>query len=485
MKILLINPPRDNSISSEVPTTVNAETNTIPPLGLMYLEAHLHKYSQSEVRIVDCLADHLHSTHLRKIIADYRPQVVGITGHTHDLIDMMQTSQIAKEELGSRVRIFWGGPHVSDFPAQCMKYSCVDGCIPFEGEEAFTEVVAAHTAAWNEESGYDSQTLANNLQKINGIYFKNEQQQIVQTPTRPPIADLDSLPFPRREILDYRKYSYVLGSEAVATSLLTSRGCPYKCSFCNTPGRTTWRWRSAESVVDELAECAKLGVHEVYIVDDTFNVRQDRVLAICSEIKKRSIKVNWNIRARANCITPETVKAMRSAGCTRVHIGVESGTDEGMKALNKNLTTAKVRQAFNMLTDEGLTTVCYFMIGCPHDSSLDEINKTVDFAISLDPDYALFGILTPYPNTLVYNQGIEKGILDPNHWDQFLANPYPNFKPQVWTEFFSAAELSSLCDQAFKRFYLRPKQMFRKLLELKNFHDMARKLKAGWEILKL
>lgn len=485
MRILLINPPRDNSISSEVPTTVNAETNTIPPLGLLYIEAHLHKYTQVETRLIDCLADHLHLEQLRKLIIDYKPQIVGLTGHTHDLIDMIQVSESVKKDLGKTVKVWWGGPHVSDFPQQCMKYQCLDGCIPFEGEEAFTEVVQAHLASWSDSHGYDCQTLENSLRNIAGLFFKDNQGNIVQTCSRPPIDDLDKLPFPRREILDYRKYSYVLGSEAIATSLLTSRGCPYKCSFCNTPGRTTWRWRSAKSVVDEMEVCANLGVHEIYIVDDTFNVRRDRVLAICEEINKRSIKVNWNIRARANCLTPETVKAMRLAGCTRVHIGVESGTDAGMKALNKNLTTDKVRQAFKMLTDEGLTTVCYFMIGCPHDNSIDEINRTVDFAISLDPDYALFGILTPYPNTLIYDQGVARGILDPRHWENFLANPYPDFKPQVWTEFFTASELSSLCDKAFKRFYLRPKQMFRKLLELKNFNDMARKLKAGWEILKL
>ena len=112
MRILLINPPRDNSISSEVPTTVNAETNTIPPLGLLYIEAHLHKYTQVETRLIDCLADHLHLEQLRKLIIDYKPQIVGLTGHTHDLIDMIQVSESVKKDLGKTVKVWWGGPHV-------------------------------------------------------------------------------------------------------------------------------------------------------------------------------------------------------------------------------------------------------------------------------------------------------------------------------------------------------------------------------------
>lgn len=484
LKVLFINPPHDNSITSEVPTTVNAETNTMPPLGLLYLEASLHAYTDSQTLIIDCLGEHKHLADIEKLVEEENPDIAAVTGHTHDLIDMLSVSSAVRRVSEGRCKIWWGGPHVSDFPSECMRYDCVDGCIPFEGEEAFAETVKACQAALN-NGIWDEDELERGLRKVDGIYFKNARGNTESTKARSPIANLDSLPFPRREILDIKNYSYILGAEATATSLITSRGCPYKCSFCNTPGRSTWRWRSAESIVREIEECVKLGIREIYVVDDTFNVRKDRVISICDAIKKRGLKVNWNIRARANCLTPETVKAMKDAGCTHVHIGVESGSDAGMKALKKNLTTAIVRQAFQILKDEGITTVCYFMIGCPHEKTRDDIKQTIDFAIELDPAYALFGILTPYPNTAIYDQGVKAGILDPEHWKKFLENPTPDFKPQVWTESFTAQELSEMCDQAFKRFYIRPKQMFRKLLEIKNFGDMARKLKAGWEIFKL
>lgn len=471
MKIVLVNPPRLHSISSEVPTTVNAETNTIPPLGLMYLEAYLHEHSEHEVKILDSLAMHWDYPELTRAIAAAKPDLVGVTGHTHDLLDMLKVSRLVKE-LSADIAVWWGGPHVSDFPLQTMHHRDIDGCIPFEGEVAFCELV--NCLAKHQEP---SQVL--------GIYYRDLQGQVQYTGPRPAIADLDLLPMPRREATDYKKYHYVLGSEAVASSLMTSRGCPYKCSFCNTPGHNTWRWRSAKSVVDEMQACAELGIKEIYFVDDTFNVKYQRTLDICREIQERGLKLNWNFRARVNLITEETVAAVRQAGCTRVHVGVESGTDEGMAGLNKQLTTAEVRRGFKILRDSGMTTVCYFMIGCPHERTRADVMQTVDFAVELDPDYVLFGVLTPYPQTALYDEGVKKGILDPNTWEQFLLNPTQDFRPQVWTEHFTADELAELCDMAFKRFYLRPKQMFRKLLDIKGWGDLTRKLKAGWEIVKL
>ncbi len=470
MKVLLINPPRDFSITSEVPGKVNSETNTIPPLGLLYLEAYLHDHSKHEVRILDCLAERWHIADLRPVVEREAPQVVGVTGHTHDLIDMLHVSRMVKE-ISQDIIVIWGGPHVSDFPQQCMRYPEVDICIPREGEIPLCEVVNAIAKG-------------KSLAEIAGVYYK-QGGEVRFTGTRMPIQNLDLLPPPRRQILDIKKYSYVLGGEATTTTLMTSRGCPYKCTFCNTPGHNTWRWRSAKSVVDEIASIHELGIKDIYVIDDTFNVRQQRTMEICQGIIERNIKIAWNFRARVNLITPEMVEAVKKAGCTRVHIGVETGTDEGMKAINKALTTKQVRYGLELMKKAKLTTVCYFMIGCPHEKTREDIMRTIDFALELDPDYALFGVLTPYPQTAVYDEGIARGILDPDHWEHFLKNPTQDFHPQVWTEFFTAQELAQYSELAFKRFYIRPKQMWRKLMELRSFGDFARKLKAGWEIFKL
>jgi radical SAM superfamily enzyme YgiQ (UPF0313 family) len=470
MKVLLINPPRDHSVYSEVPTTVNAEINTMPPLGLLYLEAYLHAHSDHEVKIVDALAERYTYEMLEDIIRKEAPHVVGTTGHTHDLVDIMAVTRLAKK-VHPEISVWWGGPHVSDFPKESMHHAEVDGCIPFEGEEAFCEVL---------------DRLARGLEPsdVKGVYYR-KNGEVIYTGPRPVIRDLDGLPHPRRHVLDYTKYYYVLGSEHIATSMITSRGCPYNCSFCNTPGRGTWRYRTARSVVDEMEECARLGIREIYMVDDTFNVRKERVFEICQEINRRNLKVSWNCRARVNIVTPELMEALKKAGCTRVHVGVEAGTEEGMRVLNKALNLEKVRKGMEIMKKSGITTLCYFMIGNPHEKTRDDIMRTIDFAISLDPDYVLFGVLTPYPKTAIYDEGVRRGILDPNHWRNFILDPKPGFTPQVWTEWMTEEELREMGEIAFKKFYLRPKQLFRKLMEIRNLKDLARKLKAGWEIAKL
>lgn len=471
MKLLLVNPPRDLSITSEVPGKLNSETNTIPPLGLLYLEAYLHAHSEHKVRIIDCLAEKYHAAELRQVIEREQPQIVGVTGHTHDLLDMLQATKIAKE-VSPDITVIWGGPHVSDFPEACMAYPQVDICIPHEGEVALCETVNAL------QSG-------TSLAQVPGVYFRDTAGTVQFSGPRAPLDNLDLLPCPRRQVLDINKYAYLLGGRTTSTTLMTSRGCPYKCTFCNTPGHNTWRWRSADSVVDEIEEIAKLGIQDIYVIDDTFNVRQQRTLDICHKIIERNIKIAWNFRARVNLITAEMVEACKAAGCTRVHVGVETGTDAGMAAINKALTTKQVREGLNLLKKAGLTTVCYFMVGCPHEKTAADIKRTVDFALELDPDYALFGVLTPYPNTAVYDDGIARGIIDPHAWEDFLRQPSLDFHPPVWTEFFTAQELAAFSEQAFKRFYLRPKQMWRKLKELNSWQDFGRKLKAGWEIFRL
>ena len=470
MKVLLVNPPRENSIYSEVPTTVNAEINSIPPLGLLYLESHLAHHTEHEAKIIDCQADSITHAGLEQIIRDENPHLVGVTGHTHDLVDILAVSKMVKR-VHPEIAVWWGGPHVTSFPRESMHFPEVDGAIPKEGEVPFTEVV-------------ETLSKGGDLSQVKGILFRRKGE-VVQTPPAPTVNDLDSLPMPRREILDVKKYYYLLGDEVTATSLISSRGCPYNCNFCNTPGRKTWRHRSARNVVDEMEACVRLGIKEIYFVDDTFNVDRERIDDICHEIIRRGLEVRWNFRARVNLLRAEQLTLLEKAGCTRIHVGVEAGNNEGMKGLRKQLTVDKVKDGFKLLKKTKMHTVCYFMIGSPHERTREDIMETIDFAIDLDPDYVLFGIMTPYPDTDIFRDGVKKGILDPDHWQRFILDPKPGFKPQMWTEHMSEDDLNEMLEIAFKRFYIRPKLLFKKLIEIRNIKDFGRKLKAGWSIAKL
>lgn len=470
MKILLINPPRENSIYSEVPTTVNAEINSMPPLGLLYLESYLYHHTEHRARIVDCQAEHLDHAALEQRVRDEQPHLVGITGHTHDLVDMLMATRTVKR-VHPEIAVWWGGPHVTSFPRESMHFAEVDGAVPKEGEVPFAHVV-------------DTLARGGDLARVRGILFRR-QGDVVETPPAVTVNDLDTLPHPRRDVLNVKNYYYLLGNEVTATSLISSRGCPYNCNFCNTPGRKTWRDRSPRDVVEEMESCVRLGIKEIYFVDDTFNVDRRRVDAICEEILARGLKVRWNFRARVNLLRPQQMALLERAGCTRIHVGVEAGNDEGMKGLRKQLTVQKVKEGFKLLKKTRMHTVCYFMIGCPHERTREDIMQTIDFAIELDPDYVLFGIMTPYPDTDIFHDGVRRGLLDPQHWQRFILDPKPGFKPEMWTEHLSEDELNEMLEIAFKKFYIRPKLMFKKLLEVRNIKDLARKLKAGWSIAKL
>ncbi|MDQ7826776.1 MAG: radical SAM protein [Candidatus Eremiobacteraeota bacterium] len=464
MNILLINPPNDHRIYSEVPHRVGEEVASLPPLGLLYLEAALSSLGGHKVTIIDSPGDSLTYEKIEERIKEEKPDIAGISGHTHNLIDMLKVSALVKAHF-PEAKVWWGGAHASAFPEASMTFKDVDGVVVGEGEKSFADVVAAH------EKGEP-------LDKIPGILHRRDGKVVNTGPPRA-IEDLDSLPHPRRDVIDYRKYYYVIGHEVTATSLVSSRGCPYRCTFCSTPGRSTFRARSAADVADEMEQCEKLGIREIYFVDDTFNVDRKRALDLCAEIVKRRIRISWNVRARINLISEELTDSLIAAGCTRIQLGVETGTDEGLKALGKGITVEEIRAVFAMLRKKKITTVAYFMIGSPHEKSPKDVMKTISFACSLDPDYCLFGVLTPYPGTALYDEGIARGILKKESWERFVTSPEEGFVPEVWTEFMTGEELYRLVDIAYKKFYFRPGQMMKKLRDVKSLPDLMRKLRAG------
>lgn len=469
MKVLLLNPPDENRIRAEFPSKVMREVLLLPPLGLLYLEAYLHRNTSHPVKILDAPAQNISYARLEQELLREKPDFLGISGHTYNLVDMVKSTDFSKK-VNPECLVWWGGPHVSAFPRESIEHPAVDGVVYGEGE-----ITLAHLL--------DALERKQDLTSVKGIIFRRNGE-VIDTGPREVLMDLDSLPFPRRVVLDPKKYYYVPGKEVIATSLISSRGCPYHCTFCSTPGKT-FRARSAANVVDEMEECADLGIREIYFVDDTFNVDVGRAIAICQEIVRRKIRVGWNIRARVNLITPELVEHLERAGCTRIHLGVETGTDEGLKVLGKGITVEQIRKVFKYLRGRSLTTVAYFMLGCPNEKTLDDIRRTVEFAKEIDPDYCFFGVLTPYPGTKIYEDGIARGIIDPGQWQDFVHNPAPDFKPSPWTEHLSEAQLYRASELAFRSFYLRAGPILKKFKEVGNIHDLVRKFKAGLRIARL
>jgi radical SAM superfamily enzyme YgiQ (UPF0313 family) len=243
-----------------------------------------------------------------------------------------------------------------------------------------------------------------------------DDDNIINTGNRPLIGDLDSMPFPARDLVPYKKYTSLLATSSVVTTMFTSRGCPYKCSFCDRPHLgSVFRYRSAEDVVAEMEECIRMGIGEILIYDDTFTVNRQRVMDICNLILKKRLKFRWDIRARVNTVDFEMLKLLKKAGCERIHYGVESGNQGILNILKKGITLEQVRKAFRMTKKVGISTLGYFMIGSPSETR-ETIMQTINFAIEIGADFAHFTITTPFPGTELYRDALKKGLIKTEVW---------------------------------------------------------------------
>lgn len=468
MKVLLINPPRENEIIGNNPSIIEEERGYNPPLGILYIAGYLEKHTNHDITVVDAQVEALDYNALARKIREVSPDVVGVTAMTLTLIDVVKTVNIVKG-TDKDITVVLGGPHVHLFPEETINLKNIDYLVLGEGEETFRELL---------DNLHDKSA----LRRLPGLVFK-EHEEIVHTDTGRTIKDLDSLPFPARHLVPYKKYTSLLSRGKVVTTVFTSRGCPYKCSFCDRPhlGKV-FRARSAGNVVDELEECTGMGIHEFLFYDDTFTVNRKRVINICDEIVRRKLDIGWDIRARVDTIDEELLVHLKKAGCRGIHYGVEAGTEKILKVLNKNITVRQVKEVFDLTRKHGIPILAYFMIGSPTETK-DDIYSTFRVMKELHPDYVHMTILTPFPGTRVYRDGLEKGIIKRDYWREFAKNPAPGFVPPHWDETFTREELNDLLVEGYKNFYIRPSYILKRITSVRSCAELKRKAAAGLKVL--
>lgn len=470
MKILLINPPDVHTLVGNNPEIIDSERGYNPALGLMYIASFILKKTDHQVKILDSQVEEISFEEIKKVITTYRPNIVGLTVMTFTVYDCLEIARVAKE-VDNNIKVVFGGPHPHIFPEETINFPNVDFLMIGEGESTIVDFLS--------NIGDKDK-----LKSVKGLVFKNENK-IIRTPLPELIQDLDSIPFPARSLTPYKKYSSLLAKRNPITTMITSRGCPYKCIFCDRPhlGKL-FRARSAMNVVEEIGDCINMGINEIIIYDDTFTINRQRVIDICDEIIKRKYDVYFDIRARVNTVDYEMLKKLKMAGCERIHYGVESGNQNVLNVLKKGITLNQVKKAFYLTKKVGISTLGYFMIGSPTESK-ETVLQTINFAKSLKCDFAHFTITTPFPSTNLYRLGLQQGIIKNDYWQKFAENPTPDFKPPFWEENLSRKELLELIKFAYKKFYTRPGYIINRLLKVRSIKEFKKKFKAGIKVIRL
>ncbi len=455
MRVLLINPRVDLPI----------DVRSSPSLGLAYVAAMSEKRGD-EVRILDMEVGDIP---LRQAVREHAPEVIGITANTIQIKGGWRVAQELKEITAAPIAL--GGPHPTFLPAESVERPEIDIVVRSEGELTWVDL-CAHL-----ESG-------ESLEGVQGITYQQDGK-VAHNPDRPVITDVDGLPFPAYHLFKMDRYTNLQPTldhiEGSSYSILTSRGCPYRCTYCSQILPRRWRARSSENVVAEWRWLVKgLGAKEIGVLDDSFNIDRERVLAICDLIIAEGLNhVPWIMinGIRANLVDEELLGKMREAGCVRTAFGVESGNQRILDTvIDKHLTLDQVQAAFKTAKAVGMETIGFFIIGLPGETE-ETMEDTIRFARELDPIVANFSMATPFPGTEMYNQVLEKGRFLVKDWDDFA---FFENKAQFETDDMPAQLVERKWREAYRRFYLRPGRIARTLLRKRTWLELPRTIRMAW-----
>lgn len=469
IRVLIIFPPSRRAVRAMWTIhneTANSSIGAKPPLGPMYVASYLKEHSPHEVKILDCQVENSSDEDIYRTVQDFAPDLVGLCAWTEYWYDTYQCIQIAKR-VNPDIHVTVGGPHVSIYPALTLEHSGCDSVIVGDGEVPFLWLANAIS------NGKIPHDLPGLHIKSHGVKEGNMEFYIH--------GELDTLAPPRREMLPYKKYTDVIGKADYVTTMITSRGCPFHCTFCKLSFQKTL-CHSAEYVIEEFQRIHDMGIKEIQIYDDTFTWSKKRLIAICRGIIERGIKIDWAIRDRVSSPTPETMEWLAKAGCSRIHYGVESGSDKTLKTIKKNITTAQALNAFKLAKSHGIQTLAYFMIGLPGETE-EDMQETFRFAKKLDADYATFSVTVPYAGTEIYEEALKRKVIPIDYWQEYAKHPTPHFVvPYFWEEFLDKAALLKLRDEGTRKFYFRPRYIWRELKKIRHWNELKRKLKMALNV---
>ena len=467
-KILFINPP-------------NEFISPVLPLGLASIAAYLKSKDKNlDIQILDAWVERISLKELEDRISQSKADIIGIYVASPCYDNSKLSIEACRRALPDAI-IVAGGPHPSAAPAETLKdIPQLDICCIGEGEITMYELVHA---------------IKNNssFSNVDGLAFRSGiGGKIIFTKPREFIKDLDSLPFPARELFPLEKYKVQppFGKKNPFFMMITSRGCPYQCAFCSKDVfKSSYRARTPKNVCDEIEYLiTKYGAQEIQLYDDDFTMDMKRAEAICDEILKRNIKIRWFSGTRVDLVNEKLLRKMKKAGCWLIGYGVESGNQKILDSINKGIRVEQIISAFKMTRKVGILTSCSFIYGLPGETK-EILKETFDLAKKIKPNFLTISPLRVYPGSRIFKLiqgGNYLGKLRTLKKSENLVSAF--FSRGNYTIFednLTFEETKKIIQKSFRKFYFRPQYILQSLTSIQSFSDFKYYLRGGFEVIKM
>ncbi len=460
-KVILVNP------SVQYAKEVN-EATAYPPIGLAYIASFLESKGIS-CKIIDANLLRLNNKDILKRLIQLNPDLVGITTNIVTVKESMQLSRQIKANLQAKVAI--GGPYASSLPEKALKDSQADCIVLGEGERTFCNLI---------KHDFD-------LKNTNGVAYFENNNTIKINPREDPIKNLDELTFPAYHLLPPLKLYKSRSRKSPVAPILTSRGCPYQCIYCNKNiFGSLLRKRSPENIIAEIEMLVKkYGVKQIDVLDDNFTFDNQWAETVLDLIIRRkfNLTISFPNGVRADSLTKELVHKMKLAGTYRCAVGVESGDKEILKNIKKNLDLDKVKQAIKWFRQEGISVSAFFMLGLPGDTPAS-MKKTIDFAIEANPQIANFAITVPLPGTELYDMLKSKGLITKPVEEGLSTGYYTIGEGYYEFEGLTREQVLKYQRMAYRNFYFRASKILEILTSIKTIDEFKWLVSTAWPLVK-
>ena len=421
----------------------------LPPLGILSIASYLESLNY-KVGVMDLHGDPMMPNDFRRRVRELKPKTVGITVLSNHFIVAHHIATICKEEVPD-CRVIVGGVHAEAYPEQMLRNKNIDAVARGDGEETMADFVAGRPYS-----------------ETQGLSYRGPNHEVIHNPIRALTKDLDQYPFPAYHLIDFTKYFPGVGTyrNYPAINMLMTRGCPGKCTFCNS-ALTVLRGRSPEKMVDLIQKLREEhGIRQITFYDDTFTATPVTVRKFCHEMITRKVDVTFVCYARGDMFSEEMAQLLSQAGCHQVLLGIESGSDKLMAAIGKPIDKAKYKRVVDIAHKYGIEVRGAFIIGHLEETK-ETLEETLQFAVDLDLDFFAPSILTPYPGTELFKQSKAENIL--LHEDYSL---YGQGEVILKMKHLNKDELLHFYKWCFFRFYLRPRVFMKQLRRLKTFRQI-------------